>query len=402
MSITIAAFLAAMLATGMSSAISHPLTMVGGCAVSLLMAGFAIVRPDTRVHGLFIFCSVGMAVLALVSAEANYCAETSTIHVVCCYLALLAMGFSSPHLSSFCRQTMLFTNVWLTAWVIFFGTRAEVFEAWKISNPAGAANLMAAQINMTMPLVIAGVVSGGVVRRCAFGVLLGLNVLSVFLVMSRNGIGSMLALLLLYVTFNFKRLSVFVISPVLFVVMFPEYFLQNPAIHALLVRFRFVGYNPAAPRSLIWDVALQHITQRPMLGVGPGKTKVALAVLDINHAHNNVIQVAIETGIPAAVLYVLMTAALLMLPAMALFRERNVFLPTLGILAYVAYSLTAGPLVYPNATLLLAACVNQARVAGYAVRGRAEVPDVRGRGAVRGSYRVAHSGVNPRFQRSAG
>ncbi len=398
MLVTLLAFLSAMLTTGMSSAISHPLTIVGGSVVSLLMAAFAVIRPDTKVHGTFVLGSFVMTVLALVSAEANYCVESSTFHVLCCYLALLGMGFSSVHLSGFCKQLMLMTNLWLTAWVVILGTQVQVFEAWKISNPAGAGNQMAAQINMTMPLVLAGATTGGLLRRSAFSGLLCLNILAVFLVMSRNGIATMLILLALYFMFNYKRWSVLVIGPVLFVAMFPEYLLQNPTIRGLLVRFRFLEYDPTAPRSVIWEVAMQYIREQPFLGVGPGRTRVALAVLDINHAHNNWIQVAIDTGLPSACLYLLMTIALLLLPASALFRDRRVFLPTLGILAYFAYSMTAGPVVYPNATLLLAACVNQARVASDAGRVGVNISEGRGRSMTRGPFQVA----TPGFVRSAG
>ncbi|MFM7036934.1 MAG: O-antigen ligase family protein [Planctomycetaceae bacterium] len=402
MSTTIAAFLAAMLATGMSSAISHPLTLVGGGVAAVMMGVCAMVQTDAKLHMTFIFGSLGMAVLALLSAEANHSADSSAIHVLCCYLALMSMGFSSARMSSFCNQTIFISNIWLTGWVIYHGTQTEAFRAWQISNPASAGNLMAAQINMTMPLVIAGIVDGPLYRRLASAVLLCLNMLAVVLVMSRNGIGAMLVLLTLYVMFNHKRLSCFVIAGILFVAMFPEYLLRNPTIRALLIRFRFIDFDPEAPRSLIWDVALQYVSESPALGVGPGRTKVALAILDTNHAHNNLIQVATETGIPSACLYLIMTGVLLMLPAFALFRVRQVFLPTLGILAYVAYSLTAGPLVFPNATLLLAACVNQARVAADWDRSRTRALDLRGRGDMRSRFRAVKAGVHPGYMRSAG
>jgi O-antigen ligase len=400
MSTTIAAFLAAMLATGMSSAISHPLTLVGGGVAAVMMGVCAMVQTDAKLHMTFILGSLGMAVLSLLSAEANHSADSSAIHVLCCYLALMSMGFSSARMSNFCKQTMFISNIWLTGWVIYHGTQTEAFRAWQISNPASAGNLMAAQINM--PLVIAGMVEGPTFRRLGSAVLLCLNMLAVVLVMSRNGIGAMLVLLTLYVMFNHKRLSCFVISGILFVAMFPDYLLQNPTIRAVLIRFRFIDFEPQAPRSLIWDVALQYVSASPALGVGPGRTKVALAILDTNHAHNNLIQVATETGIPSACLYLIMTGVLLMLPAFALFRERRVFLPTLGILAYVAYSLTAGPLVFPNATLLLAACVNQARVAADLDRSRARELDLRARGEMRGQFRAVRAGMQPGFMRSTG
>ena len=90
MSTTIAAFLAAMLATGMSSAISHPLTLVGGGVAAVMMGVCAMVQTDAKVHMTFIFGSLGMAVLALLSAEANHSADSSAIHVLCCLLALMS------------------------------------------------------------------------------------------------------------------------------------------------------------------------------------------------------------------------------------------------------------------------------------------------------------------------
>ncbi|MEY3458869.1 MAG: O-Antigen ligase [Planctomycetota bacterium] len=357
----LAALFAAFLTTGMSSSVSHVLTMVGGCVASLIMAGYAMVHPGSRVHPTFLLCGVGMAILALLSAEANRCVESSTIHVICCYLALLSMGFSGPSLSGFCRKLLLFNNVFLTAWVIYFGFQGDAFEAWKISNPSGAGNLMAAQINMTIPLVIGFIVSASFQGKILWSMLLSANILAVFLVMSRNGIGSLLALLILYLLFNHKRLAVCVLIPTILLAIFPHLITQNPIIRPILVHLRVMDFKPVAPRSLIWDLSAQHIAEHPVFGVGPGKTRVALSILDINHAHNNVIQVALETGIPSALLYLCVVAAMLSLPARAAFRDQRTFLPTLGILAYMSYSLTAGPLVFPSATFMLAACVNEAR-----------------------------------------
>jgi O-antigen ligase len=374
MSTTVAAFLATLITTGMTSAVSHQFTMLGGCCAALLMATYALVRPDSRVHFTFLLGAVAMSLLALISAEVNRCAESSTIHVLACYLALLSLAFSTPHLSSFCQQLMLFSNILLTTWIIAQAGRVNAFEAWAISNPAGAGNLMAAQINMTIPLVIANIATSPGPRKGVFAALLAANILAVFLVMSRNGIGAMLALLVLYVLFNHKRLAICIIFPMLTAIVFLDSLLQIPFIHALLVRFRIIGFKPVAPRSLIWEVSTRYIFERPVFGVGPGKPKIVLAILDINHAHNNLVQVALETGIPSACFYVFMMAAILILPVRAIFGRRELFLPTLSILAYLAFSLTAGPLVFPGATLLLAACVNEARVGSGYVLGRMPIP----------------------------
>ena len=98
-----------------------------------------------------------------------------------------------------------------------------------------------------------------------------------------------------------------------------------------------------------------------MLGVGPGKPQKFLAVMDINHAHNNFLQVAFESGFPAAFIFTSMMVLLLWLPARAVFQRRDQFVPTIPIVAYIIFSWTGGPLAFPGATLLLAACVNEAR-----------------------------------------
>jgi O-antigen ligase len=359
---TLAAILAAFLTTGMSSYISHPLTVVGSCVVCLIMAGFAIVHPASRVHPVFLLGGLAMAVLALLSAEANRCDDSSTIHVISCYLAMLSMGFSSPSLSAFCRKLILINNVFITFWILIQGAQGNAFQAWKITNPAGASNLMAAQINMSIPFIIAAIASGTMIRKLLWGGMLCLNMLAVVLVMSRNGIGSMLVLLVLYVMFNQKRLAVCVLTPIVLLAMFPEVITRNPLIRPVLVQLRVLDYKPTAPRSLIWEVAGEHIAEHPLLGVGPGKAQLALAVIDTNHAHNNVVQIALETGLPAAAMYLVLVAGMLYLPGRAIFTDQATFLPTLGILAYHAYSMTAGPIVLPTATLLLGACVNESRM----------------------------------------
>jgi O-antigen ligase len=179
--------------------------------------------------------------------------------------------------------------------------------------------------------------------------------------MSRNGIGAMLIVLTLYILFNHKRLAVLFITGIASTYYFLDNILQTPFVHQLLVKMRLVGFVPAAPRSLIWKITWHHTTAHPMLGVGPGKPQKFLAVMDINHAHNNFLQVAFESGFPAAVIFATMMLLLLWLPARAVFLRREQFVPTIPIVAYIIFSWTGGPLAFPGATLLLAACVNEAR-----------------------------------------
>lgn len=360
-STTIAALVAALITTGMTSAVSHAATLLGGSVASLMLAGCAVLSANARAYLFFLFGTVALMVLALVSAEVNTAEITSTIHVLSCYAALGALAFSSTDVSSFCRQLILGTNLILTGWILYQAYHLSALEAWLISNPSGAGNLMAAQINMTLPLVLSKFDRAKGIERLPWLILVPLNCLAVFLVMSRNGIGAMLIVLTLYILFNHKRLAVLFIISIASTYYFLDSILQTPFIYQMLVKMRLVGFVPAAPRSLIWKITWHHTTAHPMLGVGPGKPQKFLAVMDINHAHNNFLQVAFESGFPAAFIFTTMMLLLLWLPVRTVFQRREQFVPTIPIVAYIIFSWTGGPLAYPGATLLLAACVNEAR-----------------------------------------
>ena len=363
MSTTIAVFIATLITTGMTSAVSHELTLLGGSFASLLFAVCALVSRNAQVFPAFLFGAIALSALALVSAESNTAEFSSTIHVLSSYLALLAMAFSSADLSRFCQQFILSTNLLLTGWILYQATNVSALEAWQITNPSGAGNLMAAQVNMTLPLVLSRMTQSTGSTRLSYILLLALNCAAVFLVMSRNGIGAMLIVLTLYALFSHKRLALVVIGLIGFTAVFLDNIVRLPFMNNLLIRMRIVNFVPKAPRSVIWQISWDHILARPGLGVGPGEPRKILAVLDINHAHNNIMQVAFETGLPTAAIYVVLVVLLLWLPLRMCLSKREHFVHTLPIIAYMIFSWTGGPLTFPGATLLLAACVNEARVA---------------------------------------
>ena len=376
MSTTIAAIIATLITTGMTSAVSHTATLIGGSLASLMLAGCTVLSRNARVYPVFLVGTIALSVLVLVSSEVNTSEFSSTIHVLSSYAALAALAFSSSDVSSFCRQLMLGTNLLLTYWILYQAYHLSTLQAWLISNPAGAGNLMAAQINMTLPLVLSRVSDSVGPRKALYIALVPLNCLSVLLVMSRNGIGTLAIILTLYVLFNHKRLAVFCLTGIVSVSYFFDNILNSPIVHQLLVRMRLVGFVAAAPRSLIWRISWDRVAQKPWLGVGPGNPQKFLAVLDINHAHNNFMQVALEAGLPAAAAFASMMLLLMWLPASAIVRQRACFVHTLPLLAYVSFSWTGGPLAFPGATLLLAACVNEARTAIKRDRVNAEARDI--------------------------
>lgn len=363
MSTTCAALIVILITTGMTSAVSHQLTLLGGCAGALIFAGCGFVSRRAQLFPTFLFGTIAISAIVLVSSEANICEFSSTIHILSCYLALISLAVSSADLSKFSQQVIMGNNLWLTGWVLYQAHNADTLKAWAISNPSGAGNLMAAQINMTLPLVLVRIHESAGLLRLAYQGLLGLNCLSVFLVMSRNGIGSMLIVLTLYVMFNYKRLAIVIIGMIGGAAIALDSIIQIPIVHDTLVKYRFIGFVPVAPRSVIWEVSFQHIMKNPMLGVGPGKPQKLLAVLDIHHAHNNFVQVAFESGIPACIIFSIMMGLLLWMPARMVLQKREYFVYTLPVIAYFIFSWTAGPLVFPGATLLLGICVNEARVA---------------------------------------
>ena len=363
MSTTLAALISTLIATGMTSAVSHQVTLLGGCGAALIFSFYALVSRDARIYPTFLLGAIALSAIALVSAEANTAEFSSTIHVLSSYLALSALAFASGDLSRFCQQFMLSSNIMLTVWILYQATRVSAFEAWQISNPSGAGNLMAAQINMTVPLLLTRVSRSAGVAKLGYAILVAMNCVAVFLVMSRNGIGALLILLTLFVLFNQKRMAVAVIGLIAFGVTFLDNIMRLPFINNLLITLRVVNFVPKAPRSVIWQISWDHILARPWLGVGPGEPRRILAVLDINHAHNNIMQVAFETGLPSAAIFTVMVLLLLWMPCRMSLSKREQFVYSLPIIAYMIFSWTGGPLTFPGATLLLAACVNEARVA---------------------------------------
>ncbi|MCA9010201.1 MAG: O-antigen ligase family protein [Planctomycetaceae bacterium] len=363
MSTTIAAVLAALITTGLTSAVSHEFTIVGGSMAAVLFAVSTVVQRNVTVYTTFLFGAICMVMIALVSSEVNTAPITNTVHVVSMYVALISLAFSSPDRSTFCPQFIMLTNLIVTTSVLYQGLNGELLKAWQISNPAGGPNIMAAHINMTLPLVLVLIHEATGLKKMALVVLSCLNCFAVVLIMSRNGIGTMLIILTLYVLFNHKRMAVVVSSTIIGICMSLDSVMQLPFVHNLLLRMRFVGYNATAPRTLIWRVAWDHISTHQLLGVGPGGPKRALAVIDTYHCHNNFVQVALETGIPSFAIFSLLVILLLLMPARAVLRGRSCFVFTLPILAYLSYSWTEMPLTFPGTTLLLAACVHEARLA---------------------------------------
>lgn len=364
MSRFIAAFLASMLATGITSAVRHELTLLGASGAAVLLTMLSLLNRRVQVYPLLLVLPIGLCIICLISSEVNYSPHSSTIHVLSCYATLIAFSVATTDYSAFCRSFMLQTNIILVVWILFQAMTVQSLGAWKINGVASAGNLMAAQINMTLPLVVTYVIqTRGLQRLACIGLAAG-GVIAVVCVMSRNGIGALMIVTLLFALFHRKKLAILSLLSITTVLTFMDEILAMPFVSELLTRMRLMGFKADVSRLTIWDISVASIQRNPMLGLGPGKQKQLLAVLDIDHAHNNVIQVAIECGVPAMILFILILIALARIPAETLFRRRDMFVLSLPVVSYFVFSITSCPLHYPQMTLLLAACVNEARVAG--------------------------------------
>ncbi len=362
MSTVIAALLTTLLTSGLTSVVSHRFTIVGGAAAAVLFLMFGIFSRRATLHPTFLAGAAVMCMITLLSADILGSNLPGTVHVASCYLALCALAISSEDLAIFCRQVVTFNSALLTALILGQVIINPELRSWSIWSPAGASNQMAALINMGLPLVLMRIHDTRGVWRLSWLMMLFLNCVAVICVMSRNGVGSMLIILTAYTLFNHKRLSLVLAGTIVVIFGSAESIMRLPFVYQLLLRFRIVGYQPGTPRALIWRIAYQHVEQSPWIGVGPGFAEEKLSVIDIYHCHNNIMHVAMETGLPTALIFSAMMVALLLLPLRHLTSDRRMFISTLPILAYFSYSWTGYPLGLPAGTLLLAMCVNEARL----------------------------------------
>lgn len=378
MSLTVAALIASLLVTGLTSLASHQVTLIGGAAASLLFGFLGALNSNGRLHLVFLFGPLVLCALCLISTESNIAPGSSAIHILASYAALAGLAASSSDFSRFSRQLIVFTFLIQVTWVLVQTAWAGRLAAWTVSAAGSGGNLVAAQINMTLPLIVFAALKSQGAKRQLLWLAAMTGGLAVICVMSRNGIGTLLIMGTLIALFNRKTTALLTCSAISLVIVFLNELLQLGFVRAMLIRFRFLKFKADNSRTLIWEICSEHIHNAPWLGIGPGSSDRVLAMLGINHAHNNVIQVALESGIPAAIVAILLFGFLLHLPAVALLRDRSAFVLSMPIVAYFLISLTDNPIHHPQATLLLIACVNEARTAN-------EIPGIPGLSAYSGA-----------------
>jgi hypothetical protein len=361
MSITLAALFFALMVSGVTNLMSTYFTVAASALTCVGFFGACMLRTNSRWYLSILVASAMMGIVCLCSSEHHLSPVNSTIDILLCYSALVGLSAMTPDLGAFCRRLMIFSFMIPAVIVLAETAKNGTIQSWKIGGLGMSPNYMAAHINMGLPLLVAYAAQArGMIRYSLWGVIV-CGACAVICVGSRNGIGTLLLMIILFSLFNNKKTAILTCVIMAAILMHSDEIIQHPVIYQMLTKVRLVGYEAQTSRSVIWGISSQYIQASPWIGIGPGGSEKVLRVIDINHAHNNVIQIALESGIPVALLYVWISIRLLMIPAQGLFSTRWAFLAGLPVVAYFMVSLTDNTIHHPETTLLLVACVHEAR-----------------------------------------
>ncbi|MCA9063018.1 MAG: O-antigen ligase family protein [Planctomycetaceae bacterium] len=359
----LAILVACVIVTGLSSLVNHRITMLGGCVMAVVLPLACLFQPRSRIHPLFLLLPCIMVGICLVSSEVQIAPTSSMIHILSCYAAFIGFAGESPDLSRYCRGVILTSSAVLMVMVLIQTAKAGAISTWTVTGVGSGANLVAAQLNMGLPLIVFYAIKATGFQRMMLSCCAALCAFSVVCVGSRNGIGSLLILAVLFGLFNHKKLAAVTAGGLVFIILFLDEIMQNSVVVGILVRFRFVRFEAQNTRSLIWTVCGDYIKRSPWLGIGPGRADEMLAQLNVNHAHSNFVQIALECGVIVVAVYSVILFLLLLTPAAALMKSRTSFVLSLAVIGYALYSLTDNPVHHPQATFLLACCVHESRIA---------------------------------------
>lgn len=143
-----------------------------------------------------------------------------------------------------------------------------------------------------------------VARFCLLLALLGVAVS-----FSRGAYLALLAMLLLIIVTNLRRVTPLLLSLVAAASLVPE---------AIIARFMAIGSvtdSSISQRFAAWDIAVQAIIESPLTGLGPGISNFAEYVqamgVNVPHAHNVILQILLEGGFIALFLLVLVATKVL-------------------------------------------------------------------------------------------
>lgn len=339
---------------GYPSYLVHPVTLLA--PVPLLVA--LLLLDDARFTSPIWIGLVGaMAVWTVLLYLAMTGRVNGLVYSLSMYLPFAALAFRirrpEPVALTFAVITSTLVSIRAVASFVHSGADLVPWEVYE-------GNQLAAELTVLLPLVIvAGLALPAEWRKTRLllaAVVVG-GLVSIVVNLGRAGLGALVILLLLGLARTSWR-TLLVVG----VAGLAAAAVMSSSIVSLLERIRFVHFVPSnASRPEIWSVATDALRRTAWLGVGPGNSGEALRQVGGGHAHNNLVQTALETGWPGALLMAGLTVYLIVLAARLLWRGGDGTLWALSLIGYVLYSIVSSPIQRPDFTLALVLVVLVAR-----------------------------------------
>lgn len=344
-----AAFLAAIHVAGFFSFLSHPIHLFVPSLVAVLLLLipnrlFPSVDPNLlRLTGLLL----GTVVLsALFGANPGLRAFGFAIFT---FLPLVSLALNpSALILPFARAFGVISVMAMLAWswmlYAFLGAAIGPWSSW---TPAGTGNLYGLMFNMLWPLLV--FVSFGCKSKdqsASFRILAALAFLFALLTFSRAAIlSACLSGMLLLVRGRYWKTIALLGAAVL---------IASPYLWPWLTYARLVEFEPSLGRFAIWDAAIAIWRNNMLFGVSPGGAAAALQELSVYHAHSNILNTLLESGLVAAVLLVLLHVWLACLAVKLFLSSAEQACLACAILVWLSSGQVATTITNPEVTVLLA------------------------------------------------
>lgn len=333
-------------AAGYPSFVAHPITLLA--PVPLLVA--LVLLDEGRItRPIWIALSGALVTWTTLLYLAMDGTATGLGHSLAMYAPFAALAFRIKRPEQIAIAVAIGTSMLLCIRMLTSFVRAGVeWAPWQIYE----GNDMSARLNALLPVVLVGFLAVPRDRRWLRGLLLALiatGIVCVVLAQQRAGLGLLVALIVLgLVRTNWRWLIVIVAAAA------AAWLMASDSIVSVLERVRLVGFTPSnASRPEIWDVAIENLRRSSWLGVGPGNSADALREVGNVHAHNNLVQTALEAGWPGALAAAGLTVYVIILAARLLWRDGHNTLWALSLLAYLGFSMISSPIVRPDFSLVL-------------------------------------------------
>ena len=279
-------------------------TLIGLFGVSALLGLLATAFPRITVHRLALLL-LGIAIYAALSSirrDLRRLLQWTTVLL----LSVSVLAVAGPFITEFTAKNRYFSFRWVDSFPLKFP---------EILDP----NILAALIALVLPVLTALCIAKGILdirQRRALCVLLCILLAALVFTESRAGYLAAVAGNLLLLSICFPRLRLVVAVGL----MVPAGFVFMSDSGTLLNYFPSGGaLTTWAARKEFWERAIWMIQDFPITGIGAGTFPqiaptfypfyVQNAELEIFHAHNLLLQVAIDFGVPCLVAFVALMAA---------------------------------------------------------------------------------------------